>query len=258
MERLTRRELGRLSELAGTWLARRHHARGVVAGWYRTGRGHLLTSGERGGLRRPGMMRPRSLPHRAEELARWRLISGRSPGRGASGRRESLPRRDAGARTREAARPLSGGEAVSVRQGAVSGPLVAGEPGTWARLAGTRGAVVLFERVLAEPLPGWRATGVAALRRCLILRAPRLRGGVPRPGLRTAGKRRLAGGAACGHAGGRAPIAGPGKTRRAVSWSARIGGTPWWEQRLTPIFSRAGAVARPGCGTGLRLPAPPL
>ena len=60
---------------------------------------------------------------------------------------------------------------------------------------------------------------------------------------------------------------------RAASWSARVGGAPWWERRfsearpgslarpgtfvtLVPVFTRASAVAWPGPGVGCRLPAP--
>ncbi|HEY1823039.1 MAG TPA: hypothetical protein VGG83_24195, partial [Trebonia sp.] len=221
-----------------------------------------------------------------------------------AGRRRRVPGRDAWADSREAAGSLSR-EAVAVRHGAVATSRVPGEAG-----AGARGPLVLFElalfelvlfelvllelvllelalvelalvklvllelllleRVLAESVPGRR--------RLVLLRVPRLCAGVPRPGLRTAGKLRATGKRAGsrGHAAARSPEAGvpvawsreagvPVARSREARWAVGAGhsaarpagkaGSPWWERR-TPVIPRAGAVVRPGAGVGLRLPAP--
>jgi hypothetical protein len=120
--------------------------------------------------------------------------------------------------------------------------------------------LLLLERVLAESVPGRR--------RLVLLRVPRLCAGVPRPGLRTAGKLRATGkrAGARGHAAARSPEAGvPVARSREARWAVGAGhsaarpagkaGSPWWERR-TPVIPRAGAVVRPGAGVGLRLPAP--
>jgi hypothetical protein len=235
------------------------------------------------------MVRPdggtRALPRRPVELAGRRCRVPRwSPDRAATRRGEARTRRSALAGAEGDAGPgeiaaALAREAVAVRPGTVPRSLISREPGARAGRAGTRGSVVLLERVLAEPLPGRRAAGKGALRRCLVLRAPRLRCGVPRPGLGT-GERRGAGGSAHGHAR-IGPVARASETRcavrarRAAPWAVRRKGRTCWREghpgkagssplagagpaaALIAVLPRASAGLRPGDGVGLRLTAPP-
>jgi hypothetical protein len=209
----------------------------------------------------------RSLPRWAEELARRRCrVPGWSPAWVTTRYGKARTRRSAWARTEAAAGETAGAlarEAVAVRRGTVSRPLISGEP----RARANR-ALVLFERVLAERLSGRRAAGEAALR-CRLVRRTARRRAVPRPGLRAAGP-------AHGQAAVRSPVAGAGETRCAVRSARRAATRSTGERRArwreghareagarpaavarAAVLPRAAAVLRPGSGIGFRLPAPP-
>lgn len=151
------------------------------------------------------------MSHRAGELAGRRGVARRSPAR-CPRPREALACLVAWAeggtrpRARKAAVPLAR-ETVTELPRTVPRSLISGEPRSGTRLAGRRRSRVPLERVLAERvlaiLLSWRrAARERALRRCLVLRAARLRGAVPRPC-----------GSASGHAGFRPTVARASETR---------------------------------------------
>jgi hypothetical protein len=249
------------------------------------------------------------LPHRAGELAGRRVAGRRVPrrrvagrgvaGRGVAGRSPGSGLRSGKARDRRIAwaggkagtgpgtRKTAGSlarETVAVWSRNAPRSLVSGEPGTGTGRAGTRRALGLLERVLAERvlavlLSRRRAAGERALLRWRVLLVPRLlvprrRGAVPRPGR-----------PARWHAWFRPAVAGPamtltGETRCTVSaWRAACGSPGESGVRLREVRSReprsgppagtrsaaalatvltpAGATLWPGAGVGIRLPAPP-
>jgi hypothetical protein len=244
------------------------------------------------------------LPHRAGELAGRRVAGRRVPrrrvagrgvaGRGVAGRSPGSGPRSGKARDRRIAwaggkagtgpgtRKTAGSlarETVAVWSRNAPRSLVSGEPGTGTGRAGTRRALGLLERVLAERvlavlLSRRRAAGERALLRWRVLLVPRRRGAVPRPSR-----------SARGHARFRPAVAGPamtltGETRCTVSaWRAASGspgesGARLREGRsreprsgppartrsaaaLAAVLTRADATLWPGAGVGIRLPAPP-
>jgi hypothetical protein len=259
------------------------------------------------------------LPHRAGELAGRRVAGRRVPrrrvagrgvaGRGVAGRSPGSGPRSGKARDRRIAwaggkggtgpgtRKTAGSlarETAAVWSRNAPRSLVSGEPGTGTGRAGTRRALGLLERVLAERvlavlLSRRRAAGERALLRWRVRLVPRLlvprllvprllvprrRGAVPRSGR-----------SARGHAWFRPAVAGPamtltGETRCTVSaWRAASGspgesGARLREGRsreprsgppartrsaaaLAAVLTRADATLWPGAGVGIRLPAPP-